>query len=56
MIRTVFSPAYSGGIEQHKNHAIQAVRRGIDQPRDFILAEHGRQLVWHLEEDQIVEG
>ena len=26
------------------------------QPHDFILAEHGRQLVWHLREDEIVEG
>ena len=51
-----FGPADSGGIEQHQDHAVQAVGRGIDQPHDFILAKHGRQLVWHLREDEIVEG
>ena len=51
-----FSPAYSGGIEQDKDHAVQAVGCGIDQPHDFILAKHGRQLMWHLREDEIVEG
>jgi len=51
-----FGPAYSGHIEQRQNHAVQAVGCGIDQPHDFILAEHGRQLVWHLREDEIVEG
>src|SRR6202167_975670 len=48
--------AYSGRIEQHKDHAVQAVRCGIDQPHDLLLAEHDRQLLWHLRENEIVVG
>jgi hypothetical protein len=50
-----FRPAYSSGIEQHKDHAVQAVGGGIDQLHDFILAEHGGQLMRHLREDEIVK-
>src|ERR1700677_3931261 len=51
-----FGSAYSGRIEQHKDHAVQAVGCGIDQPHDLLLAEYDRQLLWHLRENEIVVG
>jgi hypothetical protein len=39
---------------QHKDHALQAVGCGIDQPQDFLLTEHDRQLLRHLGENEIV--
>src|SRR5580658_1534501 len=51
-----FGSAYSGRIEQHKDHAVQAVGCGFDQPHDLLLAEHDRQLLWHLGENKIVVG
>src|ERR1700689_2970089 len=51
-----FGSAYPGRVEQHKDHAVQAVGCGIDHPHDFLLTEHDRQLLRHLGENEIVVG
>src|SRR3984885_10363749 len=51
-----FGSAYSGRIEQHKDHAVQAVGCGIDQPHNLLLTEHDRQLLCHLGKNEIVVG
>jgi hypothetical protein len=48
--------AHAGGIEQHQEHAMHAVRRRLDQPRHFVLTEHGGQRPRLLGEGQIVES
>jgi hypothetical protein len=53
---SIRAAAYSGRVEQHKDHAVQAVGCGIDQPHDLLVTEHDRQLLWHLRENEIVVG
>ena len=48
--------AHAGGIEQHQEHVMHAIRRRLDQPRHLVLAEHGGQRTWLLGEGQIVES
>src|SRR5260370_21171720 len=48
--------AHAGGIEQHQEHAMHAVRSRLDQPRHLVLAEYGWQGARLLGKRQIVES
>jgi hypothetical protein len=51
-----FGSAYSGRIEQYKDHAVQAVGCGVDQPHDLLLTKHDRQPLRHLGKNEILVG
>jgi hypothetical protein len=50
-----FRATHSDGIEQHQEHAMHAVCRGFDQPRNLILAKHSGQSTRLLGKRQIIE-
>jgi hypothetical protein len=51
-----FGAPHAGGVEQHQEDAMHAVRSRLDQPRHLVLAEYGGQRAWLLGKRQIIES